>query len=240
MKIKQDKCTGCGSCAVICPVEAIHVADGKAMIDKDACVECSTCYRTAVCPARAIIQERLKWPRLVRNIFSDVASSHKITGVPGRGTEEMKTNDVTGRFGPEDLGFSIELGRPGLGARLASVELFTVPLSRLGVEYEQANPLTALLADGDGHIKDDVKGERVLSAIIEFKVPSAKLTDVLAIIKELEGKVDTVFTVGMIARAGADGGLPIIDVLSERGFPPRPNAKVNVGLGRASPGGGVA
>ncbi len=240
MKIKQDECTGCGRCVAICPVGAIHLADGKSTIDKDACVECSTCYRTAVCPARAIVQERLKWPRLVRNIFSDVASSHKITGVPGRGTEEMKTNDVTGRFGPGELGFSIELGRPGLGTRLSSVELFTVPLSRLGVEYEKVNPLTALLADADGHIKDDVKGERVLSAIIEFKVPAAKLPEVLAIIKGAEGKVDTVFTVGVIARAGADGSFPVLDALRDSGFSPRPNAKVNVGLGRASPGGGHA
>lgn len=148
----------------------------------------------------------------------------------------MKTNDVTGRFGPGELGLSIELGRPGLGTRLADVELFTVPLSRLGVEFEKANPLTALLSDGDGHIKDDIKDERVLSAIIEFKASLTRLKDILAIVKAVEGKVGTVFSVGVVARACADGSLPVIDALRESGFPPRPNAKVNVGLGRVPRG----
>ena len=33
---------------------------------------------------------------------------HESTGVHGRGTEEVKTNDVSGRVGPGEAGFTIE------------------------------------------------------------------------------------------------------------------------------------
>lgn len=221
----------------ICPVHAIYLLDGKSTIDKDCCLECSSCFRSAICPTKAIVQERLRWPRIIRNVFSDVASSHKITGIPGCGTEEMKTNDVTNRFGPDEIGFSIELGRPGIGTRLGNVELFTTRLSTLGVEYERENPLTHLIADTSGHIEDDVKDERVLSAIIEFKIRASMMSAVLDIITEVEGLVDTVFTVGIISRAGAGGTIPLMGILEGLGFSPRPNAKVNVGLGRAFQGG---
>ena len=105
MLIKQDRCIGCGQCVVICPVQAIKLnEDNKAFIDQDICVECSTCYRSANCPSKAIRKERLKMPRLVRNPFSDVVATHKLTGVPGRGTEEMKTNDVTRRIDNGEIG----------------------------------------------------------------------------------------------------------------------------------------
>ncbi len=232
VKIKADRCIGCGRCVTICPVRAISLVDGKALINKDLCVECSTCLRSAECPVNAIKFHRLKWPRLVRNPFSDVIASHKLTGIPGRGTEEMKTNDVTGRFGVEEYGFSIEVGRPGVGTRLGVVELFTTKFSKLGVDYEEASPLTALFADNHGHLKEDIKKERVLSAIIEFKVPKEKAVEVLQIIQEMDKDIDTVFSVGVVSRVMEDGTIPVIDLLAEQGFVVRPNAKVNMGLGR--------
>ena len=36
-------CVGCGSCAEVCPADAISEADGKYVIDADACLECGTC-----------------------------------------------------------------------------------------------------------------------------------------------------------------------------------------------------
>lgn len=233
MIIKEDRCIGCGQCVIACPVQAIKLIDDKALIDRDLCVECSTCYRSANCPSGAIRKERLKMPRLVRNPFSDVIATHKLTGVPGRGTEEMKTNDVTGRIGIGEIGFSIEIGRPGIGARLGVAEKFTIPLAKIGVEFEKASPLTALLADDKGHLREDLKNEMVLSAIIEFKVPNEKTTEVLDLIKKLDKEIDTVFSVGVISRVMESGDIPVMNLLAERDFSVRPNAKINVGLGRA-------
>ena len=41
-KVDIEKCTGCGSCVAICPVQAIKIENGKANIDSG-CVECGVC-----------------------------------------------------------------------------------------------------------------------------------------------------------------------------------------------------
>ena len=72
-----------------------------------------------ICPEGAIKQvDPIPYPRIIRAIFSDPTIRHESTGVSGRGTEEMKTNDVTNNFVEGKIGFSIELGRPGVGAYL--------------------------------------------------------------------------------------------------------------------------
>ena len=233
MELKVDLCNGCGNCVIVCPVQAIKLVDNKANVSMDLCVECSICSRNAECPVNAIKLKRLRWPRVIRSPFSNVISTHKITGIPGRGTEEMKTNDVTDRFGVDEIGFSIEIGRPGVGTLLSNIELFTTKLANIGVEFEKASPVTALLIDDLGHIKDDVKKERVLSAIIEFKVPKDKVAQVLQVIKNVEKKIDTVFTVGLISQVMKNEIIPILDLLERQGFSAKPNAKVNIGLGRA-------
>lgn len=232
MDIETDTCNGCGQCAVVCPVQAIQMIDNKAVIDEESCVECSVCYRDANCPVNAIKIKRLEWPREVRVPFSNVIATHKVSGVAGRGTEEMKTNDVTNRYGFGEVGISIELGRPGVGSRLKNIELFTTRFSRIGVMYEEKSPVTSLIIDDDGHINEDVKDERVLSAIIEFKVPTKKLSHILEIIREVEKEIDTVFSVGIVSRIKENNTKEIINRISQLGFEVRPNAKINIGLGR--------
>ncbi len=232
MEIKADLCIGCGQCVIICPVQAIKLIDNIAVIDKNLCVECSICKRNADCPVNAIRSRRLKWPRVIRSPFSDVISTHKLTGIPGRGTEEMKTNDVTNRFGVDEIGFSIEIGRPGVGTHLENIELFTTKLTSIGVNFERESPVSALLTDDSGYIKKDIKEERVLSAFIEFKVPLNKAILVLQAIKQIEKNIDTVFTVGVISQVMKNGAIPILDLLTQQGFSVRPNAKINIGLGK--------
>ena len=50
--VDTDKCTGCGDCVDVCPLEAITVQDGLAVVDEDLCTECGLC--TDECPNGAI------------------------------------------------------------------------------------------------------------------------------------------------------------------------------------------
>ncbi len=45
-------CLGEGSCVKACPFDAIHIVDGVALVDKDACKACGKCI--AVCPKKLI------------------------------------------------------------------------------------------------------------------------------------------------------------------------------------------
>ncbi len=50
-----DECVSCGTCAGVCPVEAISEGDGKYVIDQDVCAQCGTCVDE--CPTEAIVEE---------------------------------------------------------------------------------------------------------------------------------------------------------------------------------------
>jgi len=53
-QVDIDKCTGCGTCEEVCPVEAIKVND-HAVVNEDECVDCGTCVDE--CPEGAITLE---------------------------------------------------------------------------------------------------------------------------------------------------------------------------------------
>lgn len=45
-KVLSGRCIGCGDCQKNCPVDAITITQGKAVIDYNKCVECGECYRS--------------------------------------------------------------------------------------------------------------------------------------------------------------------------------------------------
>jgi NAD-dependent dihydropyrimidine dehydrogenase PreA subunit len=234
MQINED-CNACGVCIPYCPVGAIHDTDARVRIDQDECVECGTCLRSADCPMTAIYQtpESDLFPRVLRKQFSDPMVPHPHTKGFGRGTEEMKTNDVTGRFKRGYYGMALEFGRPGLATRLGDVEKATLALAKLGVCFEEKNPLYALLENPTtGAMQTDVKNERVLSAIVEFVFPQEQLPQVLAAVKHVATQIDTVFSLDLITRFESDGSIAALPTLQRLGLPARPNAKINLGLGR--------
>jgi len=42
--VDASKCISCRLCVNVCPVGAISVKDGKAVIDQDICIECGICH----------------------------------------------------------------------------------------------------------------------------------------------------------------------------------------------------
>lgn len=240
MRIDKTKCAGCGQCTEYCTLGNIsqRLRDGKNgriyyEINEDECVDCGVCLRAGVCATDALHMPDYDYPRVLRAQFSDPLVVHPKTNVPGRGTEEMKTNEVTGRIKRGFVGIACEMGRPAVGARFYDVEKVAMALAKLGVEFEAANPCTQVMADPHlGTFKEEVKNEKVLSAIIEMIVPFAKAEVVLTTIRDVAGTVDCVFSVDLICPFMEDGSAPTIDLLKKLGWSVPPNGKVNNGLGR--------
>src|SRR5215510_7890233 len=207
----------------------------RATIDRNECVECYACYnglsqehlnptmvRTIrkvfqalrlrfdpepdVCPTAAFEPDELAWPRVVRRAFSDPRVPHESTGVEGRGTEEVKTNDVSGRVKRGEVGFTIEFGRPGVGVWFHEIQKMTWALARAGVSFEKKNPITSLMTDvATGTLREDILNEKILSAIVEIKVTIDRTEEIIRLVKEVEAQVDTVIALGVGARCDQDG-----------------------------------
>ena len=240
MRINQAKCAGCGQCTEVCPLGTItsrrrNTGNSKLYyeIDEEECVDCGVCLRSGICSADALIMPNYQWPRTVRAAFSDPTVEHRETKVAGRGTEEVKTNEVTGRIRRGFVGISCEMGRPSMGARFTDIEKVAVALARLGVEFEPNNPCTKLMEDpGKGTFKYEVKQEKVLSAIIEMLVSLEEMPRILEEIRKIEKQVDCVFSVDLITVLEEGNRIPTLPILFEMGWPVRPNGKMNTGLGR--------
>ena len=240
----------------------IDPAIKRATVDRNECVECYSCFngmsqehlnptmvRTLrkifqmmrlrfdpepdVCPTAAFEPEELTWPRVVRRAFSDPRVPHESTGVQGRGTEEVKTNDVSGRVQRGEVGFTIEFGRPGVGVWFHEIQKMTWALAKAGVAFEKKNPITSLFSDvSTGTIREDILNEKILSAIVEIKVPISRTEEIIKLVKDVESQIDTVVALGVGARCDEEGEenevAPILERLGYR----LERAKTNVGLGR--------
>lgn len=234
----------------------------RATIDRDECVECYTCYnglsqehlpptmvRTFrkllkaarlrfepepdVCPTAAFEPDELVWPRVVRRAFSDPRVPHESTGVEGRGTEEVKTNDVTGRVKVGEVGFTIELGRPGVGVRFRDIQEVCWAVARAGVAFEKRNPITSLMSDvSTGTLREDILGEKVMSAIVEIKVTVDRAEEIIRLVWDVEKRIGTVIAIGVGVRCDAEGEDPIVAPILERLGYQLVRAKTNAGLGR--------
>ena len=232
MKIDPETCIVCGLCVPYCPTGAISM-DDVAVINEDECVECGVCFRSGVCPADCFIEEVHPWPRSVRAVFSNPLFEHKETRVPGRGTEEMKTNDVTGVYKRGLVGMTAEMGRPGMGTRFRDVERVAQVLARAGVKFAAQNPVTYLMVDqATGRLNPEVLDEKVLSAMIECLVPEENIPIVIRELKEVAQEIDTVFSLDIVTRLQPDGSVPWEKTLSELGTQVSINGKSNLGLGR--------
>jgi ferredoxin len=233
----------------------------RATVNQDECVECFTCYRGMskehlwppavrtirrlarafrfrfdpepdICPTDALTPQDLAWPRIVRRAFSDPQVPHESTGIHGRGTAEVKTNDLTGRVKAGEAGFVIEFGRPAVGARFSEIQEMTRTLAGLGVDFEPNNPVTSLMTDtGQGLLREEILGEKIMSAIVEVKVPLGAVPDVLRAVRQVAARLDTVVAVGVSTRCDARGDDALGAMLAAEGLPMY-RGKTNLGLGR--------
>ena len=263
MNIDKDKCVGCGNCHIICTMGAISLdTDGTSVVNQDECVECGTCYRVLrnegyralfirmirkalslfnlgylaavdLCPTGALIPPELTWPRILRAQFSNPTVVHPGTGVPGRGTDEIKSNDVTGRLRRGEVGLVVEIGRPGTGAFFRDIEKISMALAPLGPIFEPENPVTHLIIDHrTGRMKEEILDEKVLSAIIELKTGMEKLPAFLAALEKVQHEIDTVISVGVASRCLPDGTIPHEELVRNAGYILSQTGKTNLGLGR--------
>jgi len=242
----------------------IDPAIRRATIDRNECVECYSCFngmsqehlnptlvRTLrsvfkafrlrfdpepdVCPTAAFEPDELAWPRVVRRAFSDPRVPHESTGVQGRGTEEVKTNDVSGRVKVGEVGFTIEFGRPGVGVWFHEIQKMTWALAKAGVSFEKKNPITSLMTDvSTGTLREDILNEKILSAIVEIKVTVDRTEEIIRLVKDVEQQVTTVIALGVGVRCDESGEENVVAPILERLGYKLERAKTNIGLGRIS------
>jgi hypothetical protein len=234
----------------------------RATVNRDECVECYACFNGLsqehlnptlvrftrkmfqlmrvrfepepdVCPTAAFEPEELVWPRVVRRAFSDPRVPHESTGVEGRGTEEVKTNDITGRVGVGEVGITIEFGRPGVGVWMREIQVMCVRLGEIGVAFEKRNPITSLMTDpARGILREDILGEKLMSAIVEIKVAVERTEEIIRLVWDVEKELDTVVALGVGTRCDADGEDHVVAPILERLGYKLERAKTNTGLGR--------
>jgi ferredoxin len=234
----------------------------RAVVDRNECVECYACFnglsqehlnptmvRTMrkifqmmrlrfdpepdVCPTAAFEPDKLEWPRVVRRAFSDPRVPHESTGVSGRGTEEVKTNDVSGRVKVGEVGFTIEFGRPGVGVWFSDIQKMSWAMAKAGVSFEKKNPVTTLMSDvATGTLQEDILGEKVMSAILEIKTTVDRTEEIIQLVREVEKDLDTVVSIGVGTRCDESGEENVVAPILERLGYKLERAKTNIGLGR--------
>lgn len=234
--IDQEQCNGCRICQTYCTVDAIAFKDRKCHIVPDLCTECYVCLRMKVCPEDAIYAEELVgFYKQFQHVISDPVENHGVTGVTGRGTEEVKTNDVSGRVKKGWIGLSIDMGRPGLGVYLRDAEKVAMACAGAGfmLAPQEESPLAALMPDSStGKLMDECLDYRLLSVIIEGRCKEEKAKAVFKALLKVEKEIDTVFSVGLISRVDEDGHCRALEFLDELGIAQPHRGKVNPGLGK--------
>jgi hypothetical protein len=190
---------------------------------------------------QAIYQNELSWPEFLKAKWSSVVHIHPETNIQGRGTDEMKTNDVTGRFKPGFIGVGVELGRPSTGTRFKDVEKVTKALADCDVSFEKNNPLTSFIDVDTGlfleewqgyNLDEQFRNTKVMTVIIEAKTGVSEMVRIIECLKAVSREINTVMSVELISKCDENGAIPIIPVLNQNGINYYINGKTNIGIGK--------
>ncbi|SHE96587.1 [Fe-Fe] hydrogenase large subunit C-terminal domain-containing protein [Caloramator proteoclasticus] len=119
----SEKCIGCTKCMMNCPVEAIRVKGGKAVIYNEKCIDCGECIK--VCPYGAHIS--------IKNSLDDIQRYKKKIAIPsvtlysqfGKNVEPDVINEGLLKLGFDevfDITFSCDIASETLKKDLERVE----------------------------------------------------------------------------------------------------------------------
>jgi len=136
-KIDEEKCTGCGKCANICPIEAIEWVSNEKEIDskfgkkvkvnKEICLGCGVCVRT--CPNNSIVLEKRE-----EQIITPVNSVHRIILMAiekGKLQELIFDNQAFASHRAMAAVLSVILKLPPVKKMMASKQMKSIYLDRL-------------------------------------------------------------------------------------------------------------
>jgi hypothetical protein len=85
-----------------------------------------------------------------------------------------------------------------------------------------------------GTIREDILDEKIMSAIVEIKVPVARVEEIIRLVHEVEQRSTTVVTIGVGVRCDSDGEDHVVaPILEQLGYKLE-RAKTNIGLGRSA------
>jgi hypothetical protein len=116
---------------------------------------------------------------------------------------------------------------------MREIQVMCSRLAQAGVSFEKKNPLTSLMSDqASGQLRADILGEKVMSAIVEIKVPVERTEEIIRLVWDVEKELDTVVALGVGTRCDAQGEDNVVAPILERLGYKLERAKTNTGLGR--------
>jgi len=76
--VEADQCTACGSCAEVCPFDALSMNDGVASVDKAVCMGCGVCVSHCEGGALSLVRDPSKGePLEIQRLIADAANAAK-------------------------------------------------------------------------------------------------------------------------------------------------------------------
>ena len=108
-------------------------------------------------------------------------------------------------------------------------------MAKAGVSFEKKNPVTSLMTDvPTGTLREDILGEKVMSAILEIKTTVDRTEEIILLVREVEKQLDTVVSIGVGTRCDENGDENVVAPILERLGYKLERAKTNIGLGRVT------
>ncbi len=68
----DNLCVGCGACISECPLQLIHIENGKSSFDKSKCTDCGACTKVCQTKSREMSGKRLTVDEVVKEVKKDI------------------------------------------------------------------------------------------------------------------------------------------------------------------------